>query len=214
MTTIEAEEGGAGTDRLAGAILIGTAAVSAFAMAHHPTHVDAIGLGRVVHGVLILFLAAIAFGFAHFAIRRGLRRPAVLAGLVAYGVAIFGGIGAATIDGFAVPALAAELGGSVEGDVFRLTWQLNQALAGLGMVGTGLAIFLWSLDLLRGPARGVRLTGAIGLLAGAVPPLLLVTGTISMNLAGAGLAYAVHWAWTALLGLQLVLGAVGREATS
>ena len=114
-------------DRIAGAALIAAAASSVLAMAHHPTSAHGGALGAIVHGVMIVLLAVTAFGFAHFAIRRGLGRPAMLAGLVAYGLCGFGHVGAATIGGFVVPALAARGDDSVGHDIFLLAWESNQA---------------------------------------------------------------------------------------
>src|ERR1700741_4080231 len=73
-------------DRAAGIALIGAAAASMLAMAHHPTSPRAGALIGIVHGAMILFAGLMTFGFPHFARLRGLARPAVLAGLGARGV--------------------------------------------------------------------------------------------------------------------------------
>src|SRR5579859_8192260 len=51
-----------------------------------------------VHGAVILLTGAYCFGFAGLAARLGLRRPAVLAGLIAYGIGALAMIGAALLD--------------------------------------------------------------------------------------------------------------------
>ncbi len=193
------------TDRIAGAALIASAAAIVLAMAHHPSGAHGGGgLAGFVHGAMITLLALQAFGFAHFAGRRGLGRPPILAGLVAYGISLFDHVGAATINGFVVPALAGRGQGAVSHDIFLLAWEANQALARIGVFATGAAFLLWSLDLLRDRLPWSRLVGVAGLAAGLVPAALLATGTLRMNVGGAMLVYAVHVAWAALVGLMLI----------
>lgn len=198
-------------DRIAGLSLIGAAALSVLTMAHHPSGAHAGALAGLVHGAMIVLLAAMAFGFAHFAGRRGLGRPAVLAGLVVYGLSLLAHVGAATINGFVVPALALRGQGAVGHDIFLFAWQANQALARLGVVATGAAFLLWSLDFLRRPGGEARLIGFAGLVAGTVPAALLAAGAIRMDVAGAFLAYAVHAAWTVLVGVHLWRGGLDTE---
>lgn len=198
---------GKGNDRIAGAALIAGAAASVLAMAHHPTGAHgAGGLAGLVHGAMIVLLALQAFGFSHFALRRGLGAPAVLAGLIAYGASLFAHVGAATINGFIVPAIAARGPGAVSHDIFLFAWEANQALAKLGVYATGTAFVLWGLHLLRAGGTWPRLLGLAGLAAGMVPAALLAAGAIRMDVAGAFLVYAVHAFWAALVGFWLIRG--------
>lgn len=191
-------------DRLAGGVLIAAAAASVLAMAHHPASAHEAGPGALVHGAMIALLGAMAFGLAYFALRRGLARPAVLAGLVAYGLSLVFHAWAATINGFVVPALAAR-GAAVGHDILLFAWEANQAMARLGVYATGTAFILWSIDLLRRGRDGTaRAIGFAGLAAGAVPAAMLAAGEIAMDLAGALAVYAAHAAWTALIGLYLM----------
>jgi hypothetical protein len=194
-------------DRTAGLALIAAAATSMLAMAHHPTSYSAGAMIGIVHGVMILVVGAMLYGFAHFARRRGLQRPAVLAGLVAYWIGVLAGIGAATINGFIAPALAAHEP-AVSHDLFVLAWEANQALAKLGVVAVGAAYALWSLDLWRTN----RPIAALGLLAGGVPAVLLVGGWIDMHLHAAILVYAGQALWAALVGWLMLRG--GLDVTS
>jgi hypothetical protein len=193
-------------DRAAGIALIGAAAASMLGMAHHPTSLRAGPLIGIVHGAMILFIGLLAFGFTHVARRRGLDRPAVLAGLVAYGIGAFADIGAAIINGFAAPALAAHAPNASH-DLFDLAWSLNQALAKLGVVATGAAYTLWSLDLWRRS----RVVAILGLLAGLVPAVLLIGGWIDMHLHAAIWVYAVQVAWAALVGAWLLRGGLNED---
>jgi hypothetical protein len=199
-------------DRIAGAAMIGAALLSMLAMAHHPTHVDSSGLVEFVHAAMMVLSAVMACGFAHFALRRGFARPAILAGLVAYAIALFAGIGAATINGFVVPALAHHgdaLGGR---DVFLLAWEGNQALARLGVFATAAAYALWSIDFLRRPGIEPRLIGGFGLAAGLVPAALLASGALDMRVAGAMLVYAASASWAIAVGQHLARGRLGEDA--
>lgn len=194
-------------DRAAGIALIAAAAASMLAMAHHPTSLRAGAMIGIVHGAMILVVGAMLYGFAYFARRRGLARPAVLAGLIAYAIGAAANIGAATINGFAAPALAARVP-AVHPDLFAFAWAANQALAALGVAAVGAAYALWSLDLLRTN----RLIGALGLLAGGVPAVLLIGGWIGMHLYAAVAVYAGQALWAALVGGLMLRG--GLDAPS
>jgi hypothetical protein len=199
-------------DRLAGAAHISAAAVTVLAMAHHPTGAHgAGGLNALVHGTMMAVLTLLAFGFVHLARLRGLGEAPVLAGLVAYGLSLFAHVGAATINGFVVPALAGRGPGAVAHDIFLFAWETNQALAKIGVYATGAAFILWSVDLLRRQGGTARLVGLAGLVAGAVPAVLLASGTIRLNVTGAIVTYAIHAAWAALVGLLLLRG-IARPA--
>lgn len=194
-------------DRIAGAALIAAAAISMLAMAHHPTSAHAGTIGGVVHGTMIVLVAITAFGFAHVVLRRGLERPAMLAGSIAYGIGVVANIGAATINGFVVPALAA--GGDVGADVFAFAWEANQALAVLGVFATGAAFVCWSFDFLGRPGTEAKIIGVAGLLAGIVPALLIAGGWIGMNVTGAFALYGAHAAWAALVGVHTARRGLG-----
>ena len=200
-------------DRIAGGVLVASAAGVVFAMAHHPTRIEQAGTAVAIHSVLLVLLAAMTFGFVHFARRRSLDRPAVLAGLIAYAFGAFANLGAATVNGLIVPALAMRGEGAVNPDLFAFAWETNQALDAIGVFGTGAAFVLWSVDLLAERRAAARLLGAAGLLVGIVSTVLLATGTLRMNVAGAFAIYAMEVAWAALVGLfMLRCGAVRVSA--
>lgn len=194
---------------VAGIVLIAAGLLSIFAMGHHPVGTHATGgVGDYVHGAMITLAAALFFGFALFARKRGTGRPLILAGLVAYAVSLAAHIGAATINGAIVPALAARTGSAIDQDIALLCWEANQALARMGVYATGAAYTLWSVDLiLRGPMAN-RLVGVAGLLAGIGPMVAIASGSVSMDLAGAMAIYAVHALWAALVGIQLLRRAI------
>ena len=201
----------AGGDKAAGAALLVAAVGTVLGMAHHPTRLDEAQLSVAVHGALLAMLWAMAFGFLHFARRRGLDRPWVLGGLVAYLFGVLANVGAATINGFVTPALAAH-GAAIGRDIYTLAWETNQALDAVGVYCTGAAFILWSLDLLLERRVFARLVGLGGIGAGAVTTALLAAGAVRMNVSGALLLYTIEVAWAALLGAYILSRGAGREA--
>lgn len=198
-------------DRIAGWALILGALLSVFTMAHHPEHVDPNGLVGIVHGAMLVLMAVIAFGFVHFALRRGVDRPAILAGLIAYLLGLVADGIAGTINGFVVPALARH-GAALSGrDVFLLGWEMNQAMAALGVFATAAAFAFWSVDFLRRPGLEPKIIGGLGLLAGPVPAILLATGLTDMHVAGAFIAYAAFALWAVLVGFHLIRGGLDQR---
>jgi hypothetical protein len=192
-------------DRIAGTCLGIAAAASVLAMSHHPTGPHGgDGGGDFVHGAMIILLAVMAFGFFHFALRRGVSRPVILAGAVAYGIGLVANFGAATINGFVVPALAARGPDAVGHDTFLLAWYANQALARLAVYAVGAAYVLWSIDFLRRDGLVNRAIGATGVIVGAVPATLLLSGNASMELRVAFPVYSAHAVWAILVATQLV----------
>lgn len=185
--------------RSAGMTLAGAALVSILAMAHHPSGPS--GLAQPVHGAMMLVVIATLAGFAWFAARRGLSRFAVLAGLVAYAAGAVANLLAAAINGFVAPALA---GGDISADIFRLCWELNQALAYGAVYAASIAFVLWGGDMLLTKKQPQRLLGLAGLAAGLVPAALLAGRAIEMDVAGAFIVYAMQAAFAVSIGLYLM----------
>lgn len=185
------------------------AAATVLAMAHHPTGAHGMaGGGDFVHGAMMFLLAFIAFGLFHMARRCGLDKPWVLAAVVAYAISLGVHLGAATLNGFVAPALAARGPGAVGHDAFLLVWEANQALARLGVYATGAAFLLWSCEFFRRRQILHRVTAVIGILAGALPAIAIYGGWLAMNVHGAALIYAAHALWVALVGALLIRRAI------
>ena len=197
--------------RAISAMIVMAALATVGAMAHHPEGAHSGTMGPIVHGAMIVLLMGLAWGFLVFATVRGAGRVLILGGLLAYGVSLFAHIGAATINGFIVPALANPDAPPVSHDLFRFAWYANQALAKIGVYMTGAAYLLWSFDLLRDSTTQSRVVGILGLAAGAIPAALLATGTIGMDVRGAMLVYAIHAAWAVAIGITMIRG---RRASS
>ena len=199
---------GARLGKTAGGVLLAAAALSIFAMSHHPTGIGAAGsaavmtLGGAIHATMIVVLAAMLFGLTIFSVRQGLG-GLMLAGLLAYAIGFVGNLIAGTINGFIVPAVAAEVDRATSQDVFTALWLANQAMAKLGVYAAGAAFVFWSACLLRGRPLSNRIVGALGVLAGLAPALALYFGAISLDVDGALFAYGVQAAWIAVIGLQM-----------
>ena len=194
----------AAQDRLTrhGGIALAAGAVGSIAlMMNHPSSPHGGAMVEIVHGGMMLALGAMLFGFVAFARARGPSTP-VLAGLIAYAISAGAHLLAATINGFAVPAMAAWPKGPPGHDVFLLAWQLNQGLAGLGIVATGIAYVSWAIAL----RRDHPVLATAGALAGAVPAALLLSGVIRLDVHGALLAYGLHGLWALALGSIMLRG--------
>jgi hypothetical protein len=201
-------------DKAAGIALVAAAVGIVFGMAHHPTRLAEAELAVIVHAFMIVMVWAMLFGFTHFARTRGLGRPALLAGLLAYAIGAGANIGAATVNGLATPALSENGVRTVGPDIFAFAWALNQALDAIGVFGVGAAYFLWSLDLLRDRTVLARVAAATGMLTGAATMALLATGALRMNVHGAFIVYAAQVGWAALVGVYMLRGGLahGRAA--
>jgi hypothetical protein len=176
----------------AGILICVGAALTVFAVAHHPTVagrppaeaiVEIVRLAqmdRLVHGSLIVILGGLLYGFTVFSLRRGLHRETVVAALIAYAVGILSSIGAAVIDGFITPDVAAHYAGASQENIFVAARLLSygglaiQELTKLGMSAMSLAMLLWSASLMRTPGA-LRYTGILGSLAALIPIGVLIT---------------------------------------
>ena len=191
-------------NRAAGAALVVAAILSALAMAHHPSGAHGTGaLACIVHGAMIALLLLMTFGWTKVALRRCADSDLMIAGLVAYAASAAAHLCAATINGFAVPALAAR---GAAHDLFHFAWELNQAFAYLGAYLTSAAFLLWSIDFIAKGPGSVRAIGAVGIAAAIGPAAALASGSIAMNVEGAIIVYAAHAAFTTLAGIQMMRG--------
>lgn len=166
-------------------------------------------LAAGVHTLAIASLATLFLGA--LALSRRLAAPDRLAtaALVAYGLAVVAGLGAATASGFVGPGLVRELATS-EADA-AVEWRLllayngrvNQAFAKILVTTSSLAIALWSASLVRrrAIARGV---GLYGLVLSTALVLALASGHLSLGVHGFGLVTLGQAIW--FIGAGVFLG--------
>ncbi len=191
--TSERDRAAAG--RAGGLILTASTILFIALMANHPTAGSGLFVHRGIHGLLMLMIVTTTAGFALFVLWR--RSLLAVIGLVPFVVSAIAGFGAGTINGFIAPGLVTRGIGSYG----ELLWTSNQVLASIGIVATAAAFGLWSLDLWR---LGWRATAMLGLLAGMLPALLLLSGRIDMHVAGAMIAYIANAIWALWLGVVLM----------
>jgi hypothetical protein len=210
-----------GAARTAGVLLIAATTLEVAVMAHHPSIKTAnlalaieklrtmVALSAWVHGTLIALLLVGYYGFTQFAFRRGLSRPLVLVGLIAYAAGMFALIAAALIDGFVTPRVVLPttvlgLGDMhVTGQILVLCSLLNRATADFGAVAMSVGIAVWSIDLLR-DAGFRRATGVLGVLVGLVPAIALVFGALALDVHGMLLVVILQAIWALAVGTLLV----------
>jgi hypothetical protein len=166
-------------------------------------------LSAVVHGLLITLMLLIGYGFVDFATRRGLARPLIRAGGIAYGCGVLVMVGAALVSGFIITSIASLMphGTAVDLEInlqiLLLCRVLNQACANFAVVAMSAGIFCWSLDLCRssGPLRAV---GVFGCLVGLAPALALIFGEIHLDVHGMTAVVATQSAWNVAVALLMI----------
>jgi hypothetical protein len=207
--------------RIPGISLVASAILAMAAMAHHPTAGgggDFAGFARnvermaevnqAVHGTMIVLVAVLTWTLVAFAARRGLHRPLVMAGLVAWAIAAVVMIIPPVFNGFVIVDIARRALASPEAaDMLRVTMQTLSSGVGvivmIGTIGMSIAVFLWSADLARdtGPARW---TGVLGLVAGAGLVIALPTAMGRLDLAGMTLVLVVWAVWFLAVGTLMI----------
>jgi hypothetical protein len=191
-------------------------------IAHHPTisktlkPTDAIpaivalsGADRMVHAIVIGTMLALLFGFTVYALRRGLHRSAVIAGLIVFTFGIATTIGAALIDGFLIPEIASRSVDATAELMNRSAMLLQtcslaiQVATKAGLVGMSLGIVLWSGDLIFDKGF-LRIAGIVGVLAGIVPAVLTLSGGY-LNPHSLMIVIAIQTLWYLTIATALLL---------
>lgn len=206
-----------------GIVLIISSLLSVAAMAHHPSITapdigtalqqlkDLAGLSGWVHGILIALMLVNLYVLVEFCLERGITRPLVRAGLIAYCAGVVAMIGAATVSGWITPKLAWLVATPTDQDLHVLallinfSGTLNRTLADMGAVAMSAGIFFWSVGLMH--SKGApRLVGLLGLLVGILPAVGLVLSLFHLNVQGMMAVVALQGLWMIALGVLLILG--------
>ncbi len=206
----------------AGMAIVLSALLTVVAIAHHPVGagvssadvlaslVRSASMDRLVHGVILAVLLLSVFGFCVFAMRRGLQRPAVLGGLIAFVAGCAALAQAAVIDGFLVPAVAEHARPDAAAAallMLRTPALAIQSFTFVGIVAVSAAIALWSIDLFRsgGAARAAGVAGALAALA------MLWTMALHVNRLNPhtlGVIVAAQAIWYVIVGALLIRGRI------
>jgi hypothetical protein len=206
---------------IAGAVLAAATVLEILAMAHHPSvHTADVAeavriisqlapLGAWVHGTLQALLLIVAYGLSEFVLRRGIERPLIRAGAIAYAAGIIVMIGAAMVSGFIITGLMTLTPHTTPTDLqintqlLVLCRVLNQSCANFGAVAMSAGIALWSLDLLR-DAGAPRMIGVLGLLVGVSPALALMFGLMHLDVPGMTAVLVLQAVWNVAVGVGMI----------
>jgi len=214
---------GSQLNRLAGMALMGGAALAIFFMMYHPStssHELGAALGEMrdegavsawVHGMLILVMVGIWFGTYGFTRRLGAERTLPVLGFMLFGLGTLAYCLAAMVSGFIVPEIGTSYA-DVSPDqletargLLHISGIANQAFARAGLIGTSLGIVVWSLALIT-RASIVRFVGIFGLAVGLLPAVLLLTGNLTLHLAGMTGVVVANGIWYVLIGYLMIWG--------
>ena len=189
-------------------------------MSHHPS-VQSSDVGRIVaelermsaltgtvHGALMVLMLVALYCLTQHCLQRGLRRPLVRAGLIAYATGTLAMLGAALVSGFLIVDVASHLAYStpaeqhVSEQLLALCHTFNQTLATFGTVALSAGIALWSIDLLRS-AGLARWIGVLGCVIGLLPTVGLASGLLHLNVHGMGAVVLLQTCWSIGMGVLI-----------
>lgn len=204
--------------RASGILLISSTALAVVFMAHHPTsgtHDAAVFAERaargiaglsLVHGVLIVVLLLMTTGFVSIIDVVSHRRLLARLALTSLIVGAASGTIAALINGFILPITAGQFAGETAealAPLLALCLNANSVLARVCVLGLSTHAALCGVGLL--PSRGMpRLAGVAGVCCGLLSPLLLLVGSLPMNVSGFGSFVVINGVWTITAGLTLI----------
>src|SRR3954469_20051517 len=187
---------------------------------HHVTLAQLETLIAVVVGVHALAIAGLPISFAGgLALTRRIDSPLRLAllGLIVYGFGLIAMMGAATMSGLVTPPVLRQMvapGSGGEWHTFmNYTHMLNQAFARIGALATSVAIFLWSLLLIRRSPLA-RILGAYGLLSAACVIVTVIAGRLGLELHGFRIVTLLQAMWFIGAGVLLWRDNVGGYAST
>lgn len=207
--------------RIPGIALAAGAIALLFAMAHHPTaggggdfatfarNVDRIApINQAVHGSGIVLVAVLTWTVIALAMRRGLYRPLVMLGLVAWTIGAAGMTIAPAFNGFIITDIARRaLSAPETSEMLRVALQpmssAVRVIEIIGALGLSAAILLWSADLMR-TEGAVRSAGVLGMAAGAALVIGLTSEIVRLNVAGFTIVVALWAAWFLAVGALMI----------
>jgi hypothetical protein len=159
-------------------------------------------INHLVHGIALASQPIVLLGLIGLSQYLGWT-PFTTGGLVFYAASMVGMMTAALASGFVASdvvagAQGAAGGGSPDIDaLLNYTHYWNQAFAKLGIIAAGIALVLWSLEILDG-RRLSRASGAVGVLVGVVLALGVLSGQFRLNVPGSSWRRASRrsgWRW-------------------
>jgi hypothetical protein len=199
------------------ALLILTTLVEMLAIWHHP-HVQTYDqlqatleivaishLAEWIHGLAIGCSLLIAYCLGEL-LRNRIPAPILRAAALVYAAGIVSWIAAATVDGWVLERLAANLAHDTPSDLegntrlYMLCMAWVVASTNVGVVLTSIGIFIASAGLLRS-ARSWQIAGALGLVVGVALSFSILAGRLSMDGHGVRVLVGLQGIWFITLGV-------------
>ena len=165
-----------------------------------------------VHTLALLSVPLLVFGFVGVTMRAGWHRPEALLAFIIYALSAVAIMFAGIADGLINSALIPEMTGASDLKLQALkaalsyNFQFNQACAKVFVVGTSLAIILWSITLFRFGVLERRI-GIIGWFISLAALFGLLSGHVHMSAHGFGLIVLLQAVWAIALGVSMVRAA-------
>jgi hypothetical protein len=188
-------------------------------MAFHPTgfnpHATAETVAHemsilvAVHILALLGIPLLVFGFAGLTMRAGWHRPEALLAFIIYALSAVALMLAGIADGLINAALIPQMTGAIDPKLqtvkaaLSYNFQLNQACAKVFVVGSSLAIILWSITLFRF-GRLERKIGIMGWFISFIALAGLLSGHVAMSAHGFGLIVLLQAAWVIAVGISML----------
>ena len=207
--------------RSAGIVIVASALLTIFAVAHHPTlraktpesviagMVALAPIDMAVHGSLIAIIIALIAGFAVFTVRLGLNEQSAIAAFVFFSLGAFAIVGAALIDGFLTPSIAFQYAHAHPLELRQGMGLLVfaslaiQALTKFGFIAMSAGVFSWSIGLLR-RARIIMAIGILGVASALGVVAVLAFGGAFLTPPVLGVIVLVQAFWYVAIGVALV----------
>jgi hypothetical protein len=162
-----------------------------------------------VHALGLLSVPVVVFGFVGVTRRMGWERPEALFAFIVYAFSAVAIMFAAIADGLVNAALIPQVAGAGEPALQTLkaalayNFQFNQACAKVYVVGSSLAIALWSVGLFKVGAFD-RVVGMFGWLVALAVLAGLLSGHVRMSAHGFGLIVFLQAVWILALGASMI----------
>src|SRR6266513_5779027 len=188
-------------------------------MAFHPTGFDPHATAETVahemsilvavHILALTSIPLLVFGFAGVTMRAGWHRPEALLAFIIYALSAVALMLAGIADGLINAALIPQMTGATDPKLqsvkaaLSYNFQLNQACAKVFVVGSSLAIVLWSITLFRFGTLERRI-GIIGWLISLAALFGLLSGHVHMSAHGFGLIVWLLEVWAIALGVSML----------
>ena len=200
--------------------LLACALVSVVFMFHHPyteAHTLSERLAEIkaesaisawVHGVLIAVMLGLTYGLYGVKIHVGERHPLSVFAFICFVFGMLTYALAATISGFISTEIGVIFAETTAEDMqlarrfLQLSWVGNQSLSYMGLISTSVAIFLWSLLLIK-KTGFARITGVMGLIAGVLPLSLWIFGSMRLNVSGMHFVVIVDAIWYVIVAIDM-----------